>query len=321
MDIINDFQKGDLKIVILQKDTAIGVTLNKSNMLIIISATYQPQVFYQAAGRIVDSNINKLNFKKVYWLLDEFDESAGEILLDKQTTLLDFGFDYTPSDQCVKKIIFESGEDEKFVKRLISPEIKFKAYNKNEYYMSSSTIKAMDKLLNNYIFIIDNDTIIEKLKLKENNIKYLTFNQLFGVEDKFKTIEDILYYLKVYDDDISELNLFQKCNVQGSLLKRIFDEYKGKKINKIILLNELLQFNSEIVKLSMENIKWIKRKIKYILKKIDEEVTVTKSVINKFNSILSYIKSVKMNSIDSEFFSNVELRKKCKENILRGFDI
>lgn len=314
---VEAFQKGDLNVIIIQKDTAIGITLDNADLSIIISSTYQPQVFYQAAGRLVCSDINNLNLKDVYWVLDNFDEEAKDSLHDKQLELFSFGFDYLPSDEKNQKIICESNTDSIFLKRILYPELEIKFFNINNYSLNSKSIKLFCEMLNDYLFVVDNDDIISNLKLKENGINYITFNKLLGVSVDLKTIEDILEHEGIYSiKTISDINLFKNHNKDGSILKSIYEQYSGKEMEKEELKDEIIKYRNKLNLSCPDKIDLIESFICEEMAKLEDKFILSRKIINKFSFISNYIKSWYMDDIDNDYFSDKNRRRTAKKEVL-----
>lgn len=71
-----------------------------------------------------------------------------------------------------------------------------------------------------FLLICDNDQFISDNKLDENKINYLTYNQLFNLEDTHcKTIEDVLFHLNEYNQD--QMNLINNCHIVKMKIIRI----------------------------------------------------------------------------------------------------
>lgn len=310
-NIIDKFQKGNLNIISIQKDTAIGITLDAADLAIIICSEYEPQKFYQAIGRIVSTDLNNPVLKKIYWIYDE-EFNSNEALNSKIEKISSLGVNYSFTEKENKIIFCESGSDINFIKRFLNGNYKkIKLIPKNELSFNKDFLIDLNTLNLNYVFICDNDQIVNDLKLKENNIKHLTYNKLFNVNDNLDNIEKILNHLGVYNMD--KMNLIENCNEKNNSFINIINNLKNEKVieNKIkIIESELRYFLNTFLKCNEDKIL-----IDYICEKIIDRLRKEK-IQKPTTFILSVIKTVFMENISDEFIEEYKIEVQQKLIIL-----
>lgn len=296
--IVKNFQEGNLNILILQKDTAIGITLDKANFAIFICSEYSPQKFYQALGRIVTTNLENItenDYKDVYYIYND-DEKSLKKVRNKNLQIEEFGLYYSYLDLSNTHIICESNTDIKFIKKLLgnySNDLYF--FDKNSISLNNKSLKTIDYIFQSknikYLFICDNDKIISDYKFNENNINYLTFNQLFNIENTFKRIEEILIDLKIYGE--KEKNIINIMDKQKKHLEneKSFD----------LFLDNIMKLANDYD----EN----------LAKEIQEKISISKFNKADFGNLYCIIKSFFMDKIN--FYSLENYTKSAKENLLK----
>lgn len=311
--IINEFQNENLNVIVLQKDTAIGITLDKADLGIYICDEYSPEKLYQAAGRISTTNFNNPTPKLIYLVTNKKFNSKGA-LLEKYEKLAKFNIDYgirkLTEVQC--HIFVESNNDKNLIKRIIDSSNEDELIAKTGFKFDSdflNNLKRIHTQTNKFHFLVicDNDQIISDLKLDENKINYLTYNQLFNLEDTHcKTIEDVLFHLNEYNQN--QMNLIHNCSYsKNKNYKNLIDAIKDKTFNNLkeeisIFINEFIDdyilidtiYDSIIEnKIQGSNADHIKLIVKtYFMQNISEEF------IKKYRDIvIDTIKKKKLNSI------------------------
>lgn len=225
--IINEFQNGNLNVINVQIDTAVGITLDKADIAIIICDEYKPENFYQALGRIVSTNLEDLKLKNVYYIYDEKYNSRN-ILENKTDTIYNYGVDYKLNDNYTMYIFCESSSDVNFIKKFLDNNKDAKKYsfiNRNKIKFNPNFLYNFKKFNFNFILICDNDKYPKDLKLDKNEINYLTFNDLFNVDGSFENIEKILLSLNCYKKE--QLDLLDGCNKEKNVNYKKLIELKN----------------------------------------------------------------------------------------------
>ncbi len=289
--IINEFQNEDLNVIVLQKDTAIGITLDKADLGIYICDEYSPEKLYQAVGRISTTDFNNPTPKLIYLVTNKKFNSENN-LLDKYRELEKYNIHYG-----IKKlsdlqyhIFVEANTDKNLIKRIIGGNNDDKFIVKNDFKFNHNflnSLKFLHEQTNKFHFLVicDNDQFISENKLDKNKINYLTYNQLFNVGNEFKTIEDVLFHLNEYNQD--QMNLINNCsyrknknykNLIDAVINKKYDNLKQKIaifINEFMDDNELIDtiYNSIIEnKIKSDYAERIKRIPKtYFMENINEE--------------------------------------------------
>lgn len=293
--IINEFQNSsNLNTIIVQIDTAIGITLDKANLAIVICDEYEPQKYHQALGRIVSSDIMSLELKYVYWIYDKKHNSKNALGI-KIKEISKYGIDYDVDDDEKILIICESSSDIKFIKNLLYENIDNCEFcNKNKFSINEGNIRFLSELKFNYLVICDNDQIKEDLKLEKNKANYLTYNDLFDVDNEFRNIEEIINKLGGYDDQI--IKLIKNCEYEKDTKYKELINLSVNNEKETDVKKTYLEFMNSYLK--NEN---YKDDIENIYKNIKK---LWSSDINKSHGkkIKNIIKSYFMDNINPDFF-------------------
>lgn len=317
--IIDDFQNKNLNVIILEIKTAIGITLDKADAAIIICDEYEVQKYYQALGRIISTDYYNLTFKEVYWIYDR-DHNSKEKIEYKFDILESFGINYSPFLKGDISVFLESKSDLHFIDRLLASNKKYKLFNRNKLNFNPKLLSSLEKIGLNYIFICDRDLIVKEMNLDKWNFTYITYNELFGVDDKFKNIEEILCFLNCYQ--LWQINVIYGCKEDENInyknfiysfenIDHINDEENKKLLSKFL--------NEYVGETSCNNI-------------LDELYYYIKNAILSnpneklfFKKIVNFIKSYFMSKIKDEFITNYSnivienLNKKINSQKIKNF--
>lgn len=295
LEIINEFQKNDLNVVIVEIKAAIGITLDKADMAIMICDEYEPQKYYQALGRIISTDFYNPEFKCVHWIYDKFFNSKEKIE-QKLNVLESFGINYSPFKEKDIWVYLESYSDMKFIEKFTSIYPKFKLFNRNKTKFNPNILIAYEQIGLNYIFICDNDKILKDYKLEEKKLKYITYNELFGVDKENKNIEDVLLSLNYYKK--WQIDVIENCNekINPNYKSFIYSFENIKDINDKAAIDRLINFleplldKNDYVNIVNDLYFYIKRAILF---------NSNKSYY--FKNVKSIIKSYFMSKIDNTF--------------------
>lgn len=315
--IIERFQKGDLNIVIVEIKTAIGITLDKADMAIIICDEYEPQKYYQALGRIISTNLYELKLKHVYWIYDKVQNSKQEIV--RKLKILDrFGINYSPFNKKDVHIYLESHSDKLFMEKLINKNENFKLFNRNRKKFNPELLLAFEEVGLDYIFIHDNDNITKDTKVEKYNLKHISYNELFNVDMKLKNIEEVLQSLNCYKK--WQIDIINNCDPNTNLHYRefisCFEDIDG--IDDNISKNKLTTFLIDFIDKD-NNSKIIDDLYCYI----KQAILYNSNDKHYFMKIKNVIKSYFMKNIEDDFFENYStvvinnLNKKLNEYRLK----
>lgn len=225
LKIIDEFQSKNLNVIIIEIKTAIGITLDKADIAIIICDEYEIQKYYQALGRIISTNYYDLQFKLVYLIYDKYQNSKDKIN-NKSNMLKSVGINYLPSENTDVTIYLESTSDLHFIKRLLGNNDKYKLFNKNNLNFNPKLLSSFEKIGLNYIFICDDDYIVKDMKLDKWKFAFITYSELFGVTNKnFKNIEEILLYLGCYKQ--WQIEVIKGCKDENTHYEEFVASFKN----------------------------------------------------------------------------------------------
>lgn len=321
LKIIDEFQNGNLNVVVVEIKTAVGITLDKADIAIMICDEYEPQKYYQALGRIISTDYSNPTLKNIYWIYDKNINSKQKI--EQKINILErFGISYSPFNECDVWVYFESESDKKLFEKIIGYSKKYKLFNRNKSKFNPDILSAYEQMGLNYIFICDNDKIVYDYKLVKRNLKFITYNELFGIKEceGCKNIEDILLLLNCYKK--WQINIIKNCDekICNNYKEFIYSFENIEKINDKNSKNKLINFLDCFVDKNIYN-EFVDDMYVYIRNAILFYLNVEKP----FKKIKNIIKSYFMEKIDNKYikeFSKLviaNLEKKLEEYKLEDF--
>lgn len=295
LEIINNFQNNNLNVLIIEIKTAIGITLDKADIGIMICDEYEPQKYYQALGRIISTDFSNPMLKNIYWIYDKNINSKQNIE-QKLNTLDRFGINYSPFNELDVWVYLESDSDKKFIERLIGGYPKFKLFSRNKSKFNPNILVAYEQIGLNYIFICDNDKVIYDYKLNERNLKFITYNELFNVDNTRKNIEDVLLTLNCYEE--WKIKVIENCDesINTHYKDFIYSLENIENINDENSKNYLINFlNSSTDEINYHNV------VEDLYSYIKEAILFHSNESKPFKNIKSIMKSYFMSKIDDSF--------------------